>query len=253
MGSHGRGGGGTGLRPLCPRHGLVTLGVVSKPVCVVCGIGPKNGASLARRFSNEGYRVALLSRKTEYSSQLAEQLGDAKAYACDVSDEAAVAAAFGAVRQDLGPVDVLVFNAGSGSWGNIEELSAADFERGWRINALGAFLTSKQVIGDMIDKGAGSIIFVGATASLRGKPFTTGFAPAKAAQRSLAQAMARHLGPKGIHVALMILDGIVQAPTGDEIKSLDPDDIAATAYYLTTQNRSAWTFELDLRPHLETW
>ncbi|MCH9683997.1 MAG: SDR family oxidoreductase [Deltaproteobacteria bacterium] len=226
---------------------------MNKPVCVVCGIGPKNGAAFARKFSAEGYRVALLSRKTDYSSTLAEELGDAKAYACDVSDEAAVAAAFSAVRDDLGVPDVLVFNAGSGQWGNIEEISAADFERGWRINALGAFLTAKQVIPGMVDKGAGSIIIVGATASLRGKPFTTGFAPAKAAQRSLAQAMARHLGPKGVHVALLILDGVVGAPTGGEIKSLDPDDIAATAHFLTTQNRSAWTFELDLRPHLENW
>ena len=129
----------------------------------------------------------------------------------------------------------------------------ADPERGWRINALGAFLTSKQVIDDMIAKEAGNIIFVGATASLRGKPFTTGFAPAKAAQRSLAQAMARHLGPKGIHVSLLILDGGVAKPEPDDVKTLDPDDIASTAYYLTTQGKSAWTFELDLRPHLESW
>lgn len=226
---------------------------MSKPVCVVCGIGPKNGAAFARRFSREGYALALLSRSTEYTSELAEELGDAKAYACDVSDEAAVKAAFDGVRADLGPVDVLVFNAGSGSWGNIEEISAVDFERGWRINALGAFLTSKQVIDDMIAKEAGNIIFVGATASLRGKPFTTGFAPAKAAQRSLAQAMARHLGPKGIHVSLLILDGGVAKPEPDDVKTLDPDDIASTAYYLTTQGKSAWTFELDLRPHLESW
>lgn len=226
---------------------------MTKPVCVVCGIGPKNGAAFARRFSKEGYAVALLSRKTEYSVELAKELGDAKAYACDVSDEAAVAAAFAAVRSDLGPVEVLVFNAGSGAWGNIEEISAEDFERGWRINALGAFLTAKQVIPDMIEKGAGSIVFVGATASLRGKPFTTGFAPAKAAQRSLAQAMARHLGPKGVHVALMILDGGVGKPAEDEVKTLDPDAIADAAHYLTTQHKSAWTFELDLRPHLESW
>ena len=226
---------------------------MSKPVCAVVGIGPKNGAAFARRFAKEGYAVALLSRSTDYSSGLASELGDAKAYACDVTDPAAVEAAFTAVASDLGPVEVLVYNAGSGSWGNIEELSPEDFERSWRINAMGAFLTSKQVLSHMLEKGAGSIVFVGATASLRGKPFTTAFAPAKAAQRSLAQAMARHLGPKGIHVALMILDGGVQKPEGDEIKTLDPDDIASAAHYLTTQPKSAWTFELDLRPHLESW
>lgn len=224
-----------------------------KPVCVVCGIGPKNGASFARRFAKEGYAIALLSRKTAYSEELAKELPTAKAFACDVSDKAAVEAAFDAVRNDLGPVDVLVFNAGSGSWGNIEEISAEDFELGWRINALGAFLTSKQVIGSMVERGAGSIVFVGATASLRGKPFTTGFAPAKAAQRSLAQAMARHLGPKGVHVALMIIDGRIDPPKGDTIDTIAPNDIADAAYYLTQQPKSAWTFELDLRPHLENW
>lgn len=226
---------------------------MKKPVCVVIGIGPKNGAAFARKFSEEGYAVGLLSRSTDYASQLATELGDAKAYACDVSDADAVANAFAAVKEDLGPVETLIFNAGSGSWGNIEEISAEDFERGWRVNALGAFLSSKQVLPDMLEKGAGNIVFVGATASLRGKPFTTGFAPAKAAQRSLAQAMARHLGPKGIHVSLLILDGAVNKPTGGEISTLDPDDIAATAHYLTTQRPSAWTFELDLRPHLESW
>lgn len=226
---------------------------MTKPVCVVIGIGPKNGASFARRFSKEGHAVALLSRKTDYSSKLAAELGNAKAYACDVTDPAAVEAAFSAVRKDLGPVDVLIFNAGSGSWGNIEEASAEGFELSWRVNAFGAFLATKQVIPDMLEKGAGSIVIVGATASLRGKPVTTMFAPAKAAQRSLAQALARHLGPQGIHVALIIIDGGVAKPASDDVKTLDPDDVAATAHYLTTQNKSAWTFELDIRPHVETW
>ncbi|MEM1034260.1 MAG: SDR family NAD(P)-dependent oxidoreductase [Myxococcota bacterium] len=226
---------------------------MTKPTCVVCGIGPKNGASFARRYAREGYQVAMLSRSTELSSQLASELDGARAYACDVADADAVARAFSAVRDDLGPVDVLVFNAGSGAWGNIEELSAEDFERGWRINALGTFLAAKQVIPDMVARGAGTIVVVGATASLRGKPFTTGFAPAKAAQRSLAQAMARHLGPKGIHVALMIIDGGIGDPGTDDPQRLDPEAIADAAYFLTTQARSAWTFELDLRPHVENW
>lgn len=229
---------------------------MSKPVCAVVGIGPKNGAAFARRFGKEGYRVALLSRKTEYSSELAAEIGDAKAYACDVTDAAAVEAAFGAVRDDLGEVDVLVYNAGSGVWGNIEELSAGDFEQSWRINAMGAFLTSKQVIGSMKQRNAGSIVIIGATASLRGKPFTTAFAPAKAAQRSLAQAMARHLWPQGIHVSLVIIDGGVGEADNvpvDAPKNLDPNHIAETVYYLTRQPRSAWSFEVDVRPSLEPW
>ena len=226
---------------------------MAKPVCVVIGIGPKNGASFARRFSAEGYAVAMLSRTTELSSKLASELGDAKAYACDAGDASSVESAFASVRTDLGEVDVLIYNAGSGSWGNIEQLSAADFEQSWRINTLGGFLAAKQVIPHMKEHGRGSIVFVGATASLRGKPFTTAFAPAKAAQRSLAQAMARHLWPQGIHVSLLIIDGQIEKPGAGEIKTLDPDQIADTAVYLTNQDRSAWTFELDLRPLKENW
>ena len=224
-----------------------------KPVCAVIGIGPKNGAAFARRFAQEGYAVALLSRTTDYSTGLADELGDARAYACDASDPAAIEAAFAQVRDDLGPVEVLIYNAGSGAWGNIEEISAEEFEQGWRINALGGFVASQQVLPAMLERGAGTIVFVGATASLRGKPFTTGFAPAKAAQRSLAQAMARHLGPRGIHVALMIPDGGIAPNEGAEIKTLEPDAIADAAFYLVRQDRSAWTFELELRPHGETW
>ncbi len=226
---------------------------MAKPVCAVIGIGPKNGASFARRFAREGYAIALLSRSTGLSQTIAEELGDAKAYACDVSDPAAVKAAFAAVRKDLGEVEVLVYNAGSGSWGNIEDLSVEDFEKSWRINAMGAFVAAKQVVPHMKAQGRGNIIFVGATASLRGKPFTTAFAPAKAAQRSLAQAMARHLSPSGVHVSLLIIDGGVGKPSADDIKTLDPDHIAETAVFLSKQDPSAWSFEVDLRPMKEAW
>ena len=230
---------------------------MTKPVCAVVGVGPQNGASFARRFASEGYAVALLSRKTEYSSTLAADIESAKAYACDVTDPSAVETAFSAVRTDMGEIDVLVYNAGSGVWGNIEELSAHDFEQSWRVNTMGAFLVSKEVIPSMKEKKAGTIIFAGATASLRGKPFTTAFAPAKASQRSLAQAMARHLWPSGIHVSLIIIDGGVKSLASnvdvDEPETLNPDDIATTAYFLSQQPRSAWSFEVDVRPSQESW
>ena len=228
---------------------------MSKPVAVVIGIGPKNGASLARRFAADGYAVALLSRKTELSTQIAAELPDARALSCDVSDADSIAAAFGEVRASMGPVDTVVYSAGSGSWGNIEEITADQFERAWRVNTLGLLLVSKQVIPAMLERGSGNIVVVGATASLRGKPFTTAFAPAKAAQRSLAQAMARHLAPKGIHVSLIIIDGQVTTPgeQGDPPSKLNADDIAHAAAFLAAQPRSAWTFELDVRPQLENW
>ena len=230
---------------------------MTKPVCVVVGVGPMNGTSFARRFAEEGYSVALLSRKTEYSRKLAAEIDSAKAYACDVTDQSAVESAFASVAAELGQIDVLVYNAGSGVWGNIEELSADDFEQSWRINTMGAFLASKQVIPSMKERKTGTIIFIGATASLRGKPFTTAFAPAKAAQRSLAQAMGRHLWPSGIHVSLIIIDGGVKSLDSDSDvnapETLNPDDIATTAYFLSQQPRSAWSFEVDVRPSQENW
>lgn len=229
---------------------------MSSPVCAIVGIGPKNGAAFARRFDRAGYRVALLSRSTAFSEQLAKELSEARAYACDASDPVSVDTAFTELRSDLGRVDVLVYNAGGGSWQTVEEISPEEFERGWRVNALGALLASQQVIPGMQELGAGNIVIVGATASLRGRPKTTGFAAAKAAQRSLAQSMAKHLGPQGIHVSLLIIDGPIDAPGSAEAKAgkrLDPDDIASLAHYLTTQPRSAWSFEVDARPSHENW
>jgi NAD(P)-dependent dehydrogenase (short-subunit alcohol dehydrogenase family) len=231
-----------------------------KPVCAVVGVGPGNGAAFARRFAKEGFAVALMARKTDYTGELASTLPGSRAYACDVGDASSVASAFDAVRRELGDVDVLVYNAGSGVWGTIEDLSAADFEGSWRVNALGAFLVSKQVIGPMKAKKKGSIVFVGATASRRAVPRTTAFAPAKAAQRSLAEAMAKHLWPSGIHVSLIIVDGVVDIPATrkrmpDKPESyfVKPDDVAETAFGLTRQSPSAWAFEVDARPFGETW
>ena len=229
---------------------------MGKPVCAIIGIGPKNGEAFARLFDDKGYALALLSRTTEFSERLAGELDDARAYACDAADPASIETAFSKLADKLGPVDVLIYNAGSGSWKTIEDLSVAEFTQAFNVNALGAMVASQQVIPGMKEKGAGNIVFVGATASLRGVPFTAGFAPAKAAQRILAQSMAKHLAPSGIHVSLMIIDGQIDDPGGDAAKQgtrLDPQDIAAAAYGLTTQPRSAWSFEVDLRPMNEKW
>ncbi len=229
---------------------------MSRPVCAIVGIGPGNGASFARKFDKEGYAVALLSRSTDYSNALAGELGEAKAYACDASDPEAIVAAFDQVKAELGDVETLVYNAGSGSWKNVEEITPDEFELGWRINTLGALVSSQQVIPAMKQAGKGNIIFIGATASLRGVPMTAGFAPAKAAQRILAQSMAKHLWPQGIHVAVMIIDGGIRSPEmpqPDGPDKLEPDDIAQAVHYLTTQPQSAWSFEVDVRPMLEKW
>jgi NAD(P)-dependent dehydrogenase (short-subunit alcohol dehydrogenase family) len=226
------------------------------PVCAIVGIGPKNGAAFARRFDQAGYRIALLSRSTAFSEQLAGELQDACVFQCDACDPASVENAFAQVRGELGEVDVLIYNAGSGSWQTIEEISPDGFEQSWRVNALGALVASQQVIPAMQQRGSGQIVIVGATASLRGRPKTIGFAAAKAAQRSLAQSMAKHLGPQGIHVSLLIIDGQIDVPGGDAAAAgqrLDPNDIAGLAHYLTTQPRSAWSFEVEARPNMESW
>jgi NAD(P)-dependent dehydrogenase (short-subunit alcohol dehydrogenase family) len=233
---------------------------MAKPVCAVVGIGPGNGRALARRFSSAGFALAMLSRRTDLSAGLAAELGDARAYECDVADAASVGRAFARIEAELGEVDVLVFNAGSGTWGSVEEISPQAFETAWRVNALGLLLTAQAVIPAMKRKSAGSIVVIGATSSRRGMPRTAAFAPAKAAQRSLAESMARQLWPAGIHVSLIIIDGVIdlertreRMPDKPDDFFLKPEDIAETACWLTRQARSAWAFEVEARPFGEKW
>lgn len=227
---------------------------MGKPVCVVLGVGPKNGRAFAKRFADEGYVVALLSRSTDYTGALADEIGG-RAYACDVTDPDAIRGTFSRIRNDLGDVEVLLYNAGSGQFGTFDDVPDEEFERGWQINVRGLLQSTRAVVGPMREKGRGVIIITGATASLRGKPFTAAFASAKAAQRSLAQSFARQLGPEGIHVALVIVDGRIGTDdeATDEGEFLRPSDIAETVYHLATQPKSAWSFEVDVRPFEESW
>jgi NAD(P)-dependent dehydrogenase (short-subunit alcohol dehydrogenase family) len=215
---------------------------------------------LARAFAKEGVALALLARGTDFTSALAEELGDARAYACDVTDPASVAQAFARIRDELGDPATVLYNAGSGVWGDVESIDLDGFESSWRINAYGALAVSQQVIPAMKAAGSGTIIFIGATASRRGGPKTAAFAPAKAAQLSLAESMARSLWPAGIHVALIVVDAVVDLPgtrrsmpDKPDTFFLKPDDMAATAVWLSKQPRSAWTFEVDVRPFGENW
>ena len=229
-------------------------------VCVVVGVGPGNGVAFARRFADDGYKVALVARSADKLAAYADAIEGAKPFACDVSDPAAIQAAFTAIKDTLGPVDVLLYNAGSGSFSTVEETTPEMLEQAWRINTLGLLAASRQVIPDMLARGGGAIVITGATASLRGGAKTTAFASAKAAQRSLAQSMAKTLGPKGIHVSLVIVDGVIDLertrammPDAPDDFFLKPDDIAASVHWVAHQPRSAWTFEYDIRPFGETW
>ena len=233
---------------------------MANPVCAVVGIGPGNGAALARRFAAAGYDLALVSRSGELSGRLSRELKGARAFECDAGDPASITNTFAAIQSSIGAVDALVYNAGSGTWGTVEEVTPEDFERSWRVNALGLLATAQAVIPEMKRKGQGSIVVIGATASRRGGARAAAFAPAKAAQRSLAESMARHLWPAGIHVSLIVIDGVVDLPrTRERLPGkpdeffVKPDDVAATALWLVRQPRSAWAFEVEARPFGETW
>ncbi len=228
------------------------------PVAVVVGAGPGNGAALTRRFAEAGYSVAALARTRETLDEVTKEEG-VTGYLCDVADAASVAAAFDAIRRELGDVDTLLYNAGSGVFLDIEATTPAHFEQSWRVNAFGAFLCAREIIPAMKAAGRGNIVFIGATASRRGGVKTAAFAAAKAAQRSLAESLARSLWPSGVHVSLIILDGIVDSPAARKAMPdrapffIKPSGVAETAYQLCRQDRSAWSFEVEARPYAENW
>ncbi len=233
---------------------------MAERVCVVTGVGPGNGASLSRRFAREGCRVAMLARTESALRQLEKEIPGTRGYATDVTDAGAVKESFAAIRRDLGPVEILIHNAGSASFGSFLDISAEQMEEAWRTNVLALYLCGREAVADMQKLGRGAVIAIGATASLRGGAAFAAFAPAKAAERSLAESMARHLAPLGIHVAHVVIDGVIDIPrTRQFFKDrpddffLKPDHIADTVFHLAQQERSAWTFELDVRPFGEKW
>jgi NADP-dependent 3-hydroxy acid dehydrogenase YdfG len=230
------------------------------PVCAIVGAGSGNGAAFARRFSADGYRVALLARDAERLRTLAAQHPGSLAVACDAIDSAAVQQAFARVERELGAVDTLIFNAGNYVRGGVESTTSAQLESSFRLNAVACLASVQQVVGAMKRRGSGAIVVIGATASLRGKEGSLPFAAAKAGQRVMVQSMARELGPAGIHVAYIVIDAVIASPRMRLLfpcRAADafaqPDDVAAAVALLVQQPRSAWTFELDLRPHLEKW
>jgi NAD(P)-dependent dehydrogenase (short-subunit alcohol dehydrogenase family) len=182
-----------------------------------------------------------------------------KAIPTDISNPESVTAAFEIIRADLGSVDILVNHASSASWKGIAGTSPEEFETAWRVTAFGAFLCSQAVVSDMTEKKSGSILFTGATSSIRGRNGSVAFSSAKFGSRGLADAMARELWPQGIHVAHIIIDGLIDTAAARERFSpepgepmLKPDAMAESYWHLVTQDRSSWTFELDLRAGSET-
>ena len=230
---------------------------------VIAGVGPGLGESIARRFVEEGCRVALLARTDSYVEALADDLGDgALGVPTDLTAPDEVEAAFATVRSEFGPVDVLVNHASGGSWKGVRELSLDEFEHAWQVGARAGLQCSQEALDDMLDGDAegegdeerGTIVFTGATSSVRGRNGAAAFSSAKFAVRGLAESMAREFGPRGVHVAHVVIDGGILPPdreVTDPEAYLDPDAIADSYWHLVEQDRSAWTLELDLRPHVE--
>ena len=229
-------------------------------VCVVAGVGPGTGTALARRFAAGGYRVAMLARNAERLAELEREIEGARGYAADVTDAARVKEVVEQISADMGAPRVLVHNAVAGQFGQFLDVTPDALEHTFRTNVLSLMMLGQAVVPHMIANGDGAIVVTGNTSALRGVANFAAFAPSKAAQRILAQSMARSLGPHGIHVAYVVVDAVIDVPWTRQAFSSRPDDffaqpaaIADTVYYVAHQDRSAWTFDVDLRPFGEKW
>ena len=232
---------------------------MAEKVCVVAGVGPGTGAAISGRFAAGGYRVAMLARDATRLSTLEREIAGSRGYAVDVTDAVRIKAVLERVAAELGTPSVLVHNAVSGAFGEFLDVDPAVLEQTFRTNVLSLLLLGQAIVPRML-AGGGSIVVTGNTAAWRGVANFAAFAPSKAAQRILAQSMARSLGPKGIHVAYVVIDAVIDVPWTRQAFAGKPDEffarpdaIADTVYYVAHQERSAWSFEVDLRPFGEKW
>ena len=233
---------------------------MAEPVCVISGVGPGTGSALVRRFAAGGYRIAMLARNAERLADLAKQVPSAKAYICDVSNQSQVNTALASVEREMGAPNVLIHNAVGGAWGTFIEIDPAVLNSNFQVNTMGLLYLAQRVAPAMVTAGQGAIIVTGNTSAQRGRANFAGFAPTKAAQRILAEAMARDLGPKGVHVAYIVIDAVIDVPWARERFKNKPDDffiapaaIADEAWHVASQPRSAWSFNVEIRPFGETW
>ncbi len=232
---------------------------MARPVCIVTGVGPGTGSAVARRFGRD-YDVALIARNHERLESVQAGLPGARIFPCDVSDAAAFRETLGRIKSEMGAPEVVVHNAVGGAFGNFLDIDPAVLQKNFEINTLGLLHLGQCVAPDMIAKGRGAIVVTGNTAAWRGVAHFAGFAPTKAAQRILAESMARHLGPLGVHVSYVAIDAVIDLPWTRKRWSdkpddffCRPDDIAEECYRLAHQAKSAWTFSSVIRPFGESW
>jgi len=230
------------------------------PVALVTGVGPGTGASIARRFAHGGYAVAMLARNRERLGVLEREITNSHAYQCDVTDEAQLDSTIEAIRSSLGTPSVLIHNAVGGAFGNFMEIDPEVLNRNFQVNTMALLHLARRLAPAMIEAGQGAIIASGNTSALRGKANFAGFAPTKAAQRILAESIARELGPKGVHVAYVLIDAVIDLEWTRKRFADAPDDffikpaaIADEIWHVAHQDRSAWSFNVEVRPFRETW
>lgn len=242
----------------------------SKKACLVLGAGDDTGAGIARAFAREGLITCVVRRPRHVSAlqQLADSINnegfDARAMPCDARDEESVVKLFNQIESEIAPIEVVIFNIGANVRFPICETTSRVFSKVWEMACFSGFLAGREAAKHMLTRESGTIIFTGATASMRGAAGFAAFASAKHGLRALAQSMARELGPKNIHVAHTIIDGMIDTnfirdlvPNVNELREqdgiLNPDDIGQQYVNLFKQPRTAWTHELDLRPWTESW
>ena len=230
-----------------------------KPLAIITGVGPGTGAAMARRFHNGGYRVAMIARNAERLARLAKELADSFAVPCDVSDIASLLAALDGIEQKAGAPKVVIHNAVGGAFGSFLDIKPEILERNFQVNVM-ALLHLARWAAPKMTAADGALICTGNTSALRGRANFAGFAPTKAAQRILAESIAREMGPKGVHVAYIVIDAVIDLAWTRERWKDKPDDffikpaaIADEAFHLAHQPRSAWSFLTEIRPFGENW
>ena len=235
----------------------------TRPICMITGLGEGTGGYTAKKFSKEGYRIAMLARSAERLERFEKELECSKGYVCDVSNIDHLKETCSQIKKDLGSPEVLIHNAVKGNFEKLLDGKPEWLEENFRINTTSLMYLAHELIPDMIKSKKGVIIVTGNTAAKRGIANTPYFAPTKAAQRILAQSLARDFGPKGIHVAYLMVDASINTPwtrtriekqiNQPDIIFAQPEDIADEIFHIAQQERSAWSFDVEIRPDIEEW
>ena len=233
---------------------------MSKKVALVTGVGPGTGSSIARRFSDGGYKVAMIARDKERLKSLEDKLEDSKGYSCELRNQEYLNSTIDNIIKDFGYPDVFIHNAVRGTRGNFLEFTSEELQSNFNINVLALHRIAQKVAPEMIKKNKGAIIVTGNTSAHRGKANFGGTASTKAAQKILTESFARFLNPKGIHVAYITIDAAIDLewtrkawPDKPDDFFIQPDDIASEVWHIAHQSKSAWTFDHWLRPFGESW